>query len=224
MVGFKKMFFDTVDLGGPEKSKHVSGLLENRNKKLELVLLFGLGTQGSFAMDMETRRWRYIRIDDVNLVSSAYVCTGPSILYIFGGYSQSSPLNIIFKYDHKTESLSEVYVEGEYLPPALSQSAAIQYLGDIYIYGGNTYGGSSEYSSDMYKFNLRNKIWQKVKHYGQNNQPPAGRCGHSMNIWVRSLKNKTTPFLVIYGGYVKYNELYNGPDTIMLYNISKIQF
>ena len=213
------MDFHTVDLKGPLISHHVSGLLKNRHNKLELVLLFGRGREDNNALDLDSKTWRVLKdVPNYGLVSSAYVCTGPSTIYIFGGYDalSDSCSNSIFEYCHRTELLKELYVVGDLIPPALSGSAQVHYMGDIYVYGGYDMNTGSPCNA-LYCFNIKTRIWREV----DCTNPPAGRYGHSLNIWIRQRGKKTTPFLVVFGGKVEKDEFSN---EIVLFNISKFNF
>jgi len=201
-------------LNGFSKSYHVSALLKNKRQELDLIVCFGIGSQpGSWALNMDSRKWRKLPIEDLGLHSAAYVTTGPSLLYIFGGLSEDSYSSALFEYRHNTEDLSEVFYNGEFVPPALFGSSIVQYGGKLYVYGGMDQKG--DIRSEMYAFDLKDNTWTQIKY--QNKAP--GRYYHSMNIWVRKRDGKRKVFFVIYGGESK-----DGSDShiVFLFDIGKI--
>jgi hypothetical protein len=168
-------------------------------------------------MNMDSRKWRELPIDYWEIHSAAYCTTGPSLLYIFGGFSNEGCSNALLEYRHNTEVLSEVFFYGEFEPPALFGSSLVQYDGKLYVYGGKDQNRNIR--SEMYAFDLKKKSWEEIKY--TNNAP--GRCYHSMNIWVRirnnDKKNQKKIFFVIYGSESKdgYND-----KVVFLFDVGKI--
>jgi N-acetylneuraminic acid mutarotase len=206
------MLVDFGSQGSVNKSYHVSALLQNKRKDLDLIVCFGIGA-GSWAMNMDSREWRELPIDDWGIHSAAYCTTGPSLLYIFGGLSCKGQSNALLEYRHNTEVLSEVFYDGEFVPPALFGSSLVQYNGKLYVYGGKDQ--NLVIRSEMYAFDLKKKSWEEIKY---RNKAP-GRCYHSMNIWVRNRDDKKKIFFVIYGG--ESNEEFNG-KVVFLFDVGKI--
>ena len=202
------------------RSSHVAGLLLDKKKNLELVVLFG-GIAGSlrddnWALNCSLGTWRPLTIQIPPTVSSAYVCTDYNI-FIFGGMKKDGQFvftNRLLEYNHVNETMAILDpIDSKFIPPPLISAAMVHHKGILYIFGGLDV--RSNVSNRLFMFNLQEKIWSL--NYAKNS--PPGRFGHYINIWYKKVEDKTEVFLIIYGGCLgKENNMQNAGD-ILIYSI-----
>ncbi|KAG2391997.1 hypothetical protein C9374_013482 [Naegleria lovaniensis] len=127
-----------------------------------------------------------------------------SLSFLFGGVNSSwSIMNDFWILEHQHLKWTKIVKENndDLWPPALRDAAAVFCLGDFYVFGGKSTGGSV--SGDVWKFNLSLRKWSIVNRGKDEDQAKiASRFGHSAICIGNS-------FIVIFGGSDKNNNFYN---------------
>lgn len=207
------------------RSSHIAGLLQDKNKNLELVILFG-GRKGSvsndsWALNCLTKDWRTINNSNTPpSISSAYACvaSAPKI-FIFGGMIKESDdfcaTNRLMEYNHEEETFTVLEPkENDFVPPPLISAAMIHHKRHLYVYGGMDH--KANVSNRLYMYDLHKKTWS----FSNAKNVPPGRFGHSLNLWVkRAGGEEKESFLIVYGGCLgKEMDMKNSGD-ILIYSI-----
>uniref|UniRef100_H3A6Q1 Multiple EGF like domains 8 n=1 Tax=Latimeria chalumnae TaxID=7897 RepID=H3A6Q1_LATCH len=112
-------------------------------------------------------------------------------LLLFGGELGSGLLaNDVWLYNPLDDRWRELARTSSQQPPGLANHAAALVDGWLYVFGGRTQDDS--FSSEMYQFHLKSRVWQLVSPSG--GKPPAA-AGHSMVYHAASRS------LIVYGGH-----------------------
>jgi hypothetical protein len=196
-----------TDIQGPlsPRSSHISALLFDRNKELELVILFGgrkgIVTSDCWAMNCTTKSWRALQVQAQPTVSSAYACDVHNRLFIFGGMVKEPnnfcASNRLWEYNHEDGSAKVLESKNNgFAPQSLISAAMVYNAGFLYLFGGMDHNGNA--SNQLYRYDLNNNVWLILN----THNPPPGRFGHSMNLWVKKKFHDQSKeyFLMIYGG------------------------
>lgn len=228
LINFKsEMEWTNLSLQEPlsPRSSHIAGLLQDKNKNLELVVLFG-GRRGnvsndSWALNCITKTWRQIdNIHTAPSISSAYACvaSAPKI-FIFGGMVKESDdfcaTNRLLEYNHEEEAITVLEPkENDFTPPPLISATMIHHKRFLYVYGGMDH--LANVSNRLYIYDLHKKTWSS----SNAKNAPAGRFGHSLNLWVKRVSGEEKEsFLIVYGGCLGKDKDMKNSGDILIYSI-----
>ena len=104
-------------------------------------------------------------------------------IILFGGYSDGSMLNKIYRYNIRTQEVKlQKEQEGNSTPdPRIGHSSFI-HQNYLYIFGGSIQDGNL--LNDLWKFDLDNFVWQKLLNNNIDNEgeliAPSPRSGHAI--------------------------------------------
>lgn len=154
--------------------------------------------------------WKLINFDQQQAIPSPRfdfaVASTPdhSLSFLYGGVNNSwGIMNDFWILNHQNLQWTKIVKDSsdDLWPPALRDAAGVFCLGEFYLFGGKSNGGTV--SSDVWKFSLALRKWSIVNRGKDEEQAKiASKFGHSATCIGGS-------FIIIFGGSDKNNNLYN---------------
>ena len=137
-------------------------------------------------LDMSTNTWKKLTTSGTNKPGkhSGHTTT----LYgnhaiLFGGWD-GSRTNNAFKLNLQTKEWDKIDLSTTSIPSGRSHHSASMYGDELVVFGG--LGASSPtYKNDVWALNLITRKWKEITPV--SGTPPAGRAGHSGNIYKNDL-------------------------------------